>query len=368
LVRSLARAVLAAVILAGSGCGGPLPPPDPPNLAEAKDSLSRGNYWFGRGCYREAGRFFKEGEISARLSDEVRLIIKALNSQGAAALAQGDPDRAANFLAQALDLAQAQPGRPELDRILGNLAALARRLGRPEDAGELWRAAVQAAIQAGFSPATYQASLARLHLEAGRQDDFLALADQALAESRKEARLPARPTARPPARFSASAKAARPKVTVLTAGGPPNPRGAADGSASAADVPPPAGPPAPENLVLADALNLAGQAAGLRGDPAEAEKFFREALALDRQMEYTPGLAQDTEALGALLSGGERAGEAAGFLDRAFHLRLALGDDQGAARVLAAIKDLSSAAPVNLEGYRAALKNPGPYRLDRRCP
>jgi tetratricopeptide (TPR) repeat protein len=364
LVRSFSRALLAALILAGPGCGGPLPSPDPPNLAEAKDSLSRGNYWFGRGCYREAGRFFKEGEISARLSDEVRLIIKALNSQGAAALAQGDPDRAANFLAQALDLAQAQPGRPELDRILGNLAALARRLGRLEDAGELWRAAVQAAIQAGFSPATYQASLARLHLEAGRGEDFLALADQALTEARKAAR----PTARLTAQSSASAKAARPEGTVFTAGGPPSPRGTAEGSAPSAEVPPPAGPPAPENLVLADALNLAGQAAGLRGDPAGAEKFFREALALDRQMEYTPGLAQDTEALGVLLSMGERAGEAAGFLDRAFHLRLALGDDRGAARVLAALKDLSSAAPVNLEGYRAALKSPGPYRLDRRCP
>ncbi|MDR2934331.1 MAG: tetratricopeptide repeat protein [Candidatus Adiutrix sp.] len=347
MVRSFARAVLAAVILAGSGCGGSLPPPDPPNLAEAKDSLSRGNYWFGRGCYREAGRFFREGEISARLSDEVRLIIKALNSQGAAALAQGDQDKAASFLAQALDLAQAQPGRPELDRILGNLAALARRLGRPEDAGELWRAAVQAAVSAGFSPATYQASLARLHLEAGRRDDFLALADQALAEALKSARPPAK-TSRPPA------------------GGAPKKGGG--GSELSAETPTPAGPPAPENLVLADALNLAGQAAGLRGDRAAAEKFFREALALDRQMEYTPGLAQDTEALGALLSGGERAGEAAGFLDRAFHLRLALGDDQGAARILAALKDLSSGVPVNLEGYQAALKNPGPYRLDQRCP
>ena len=364
MVRSLALAVPAAVILVALGCGGPLPPPDPPNLAEAKDSLNRGNYWFGRGCYLEAGRFFKESEISARLSDEVRLIIKALNSQGAAALASGDPDRAANFLAQALDLAQAQPGRPELDRILGNLAALAQRLGRPEDAGDLWRAAVQAAARDGSSPATYQASLARLHLAAGRQDDFLTLADQALAGARKAARPPVE--ARKEVRSPAAPKTVRPPVTVFSAGGPPRPQGPADGSEPSAFIP--AGPPKPENLVLADALNLAGQAAGLRGDQAAAERFFREALALDRQMEYTPGLAQDTEALGTLLRGGDRAGEAAGFLDRAFYLRLALGDDQGAAQVLAALKELGSGAPANLEAYKAALKKPESYRLEQRCP
>jgi tetratricopeptide (TPR) repeat protein len=279
-----------------------------------------------------------------------------LNSQGAAALSEGDPDRAANLLAQALDLAQAQPGRPELDRILGNLAALALRLGRPEDAGDLWRAAIQAAVQAGFAPATYQASLARLHLAAGRRDDFLTLADQALAEARRAGQ-PAGPS-----------PAKTPPVTVFTTESPSRPRGPAESSEPLADSLPPAGSPAPENLVLADALNLAGLAAGQRGDRAAAEKFFREALELDRLMEYTPGLAQDTEALGALLSGGERAGEAAGFLDRAFYLRLALGDDKGTALVLAALKDLAVNPPVNLAGYQAALKNPGPYRLDQRCP
>jgi tetratricopeptide (TPR) repeat protein len=302
---------VAAAVLLALGCGGSLPPPDPPNLAEAKDSLSRGNYWFGRGCYREAGRFFKEGEVAARLSDDVRLIIRALNSQGAAALAARDLDRAANLLAQALDLAQVQPGQPEVDRILGNLGALAQGMGRTPDAKDFWRAAAEAAVRAGASPATYLTSRARLHLAAGRHDEFLALAEEALTEARKAAR-----------------------------------------------------PPKPENLVLADALNLAGQAARLREDEAAAEKLFRQALDLDRQMEYTVGLAQDTEALGSLLSWGERSGEATGFLDRAFHLRLALGDDQGAARVMGQLKELGTP----LEAYRAALKNPAPWRLDQRCP
>jgi tetratricopeptide (TPR) repeat protein len=190
-------------------------------------------------------------------------------------------------------------------------------------------------------------------LAAGRRDDFLTLADQALAGARRAVKPPA--------------EAKTPPVTVFPVGSPPRPQGPAE-SDPPADPLPPAGPPAPESLVLADALNLAGQAAGLRGDRAAAEKFFREALALDRQMEYTPGLAQDTEALGALLSEGERAGEAAGFLDRAFYLRLALGDDKGAALALAVLKDLAGSAPVNLAGYQAALKNPGPYRLDQRCP
>jgi tetratricopeptide (TPR) repeat protein len=313
-----AKLVLAAALLPAAGCGGALPPPDPPNLAEAKDSLSRGNYWYGRGCYQEAERFFQEGESSARLSDDVRLIIRAQNSRGAAALARGEMDRAANYLEQALELAQAQPGRPELDRILGNLGTLAQRLGQNQTAENLWREAALAASESGSSPAPYRINLARLCLADGRREEFLTLAERALAEVRAA----------------------------------------------------PAAKSGPELLTLADALNLAGQAALQKEEWVPAEEFFREALALDRQMEYTPGLAQDTEALGELLLRCDRPEEAAGFLDRAFYLRLALGDTAGAGRLLAGLEDLSRnrGFPKNLEAHRAALARPDPYRLDQRCP
>ena len=76
------------------------------------------------------------------------------------------------------------------------------------------------------------------------------------------------------------------------------------------------------------------------------------------------------EALGNLLAGKDRPEEAAGFLDRAFYLRLALGDDKGASRVLAGLRKLAEGhgQPQNLAGYKAALKTPSPYRLDQRCP
>lgn len=302
---------LAGLCLALWSCGGPLPPPDPYNLGEAKDSLGKGNYWYERGCYREAERFFKAGLESARLSDNLLLIIRAQNSLGTAALAAGDQNAAAGYLEQAYNLASAHPDQPELDKVLGNLGALAFQMGRLKDAGDFWLQAAEAAERKALSPAPYYCDLARLYQKEGRSDDFAAMTAKALA---------------------------------ATGEGEPFSR--------------------------ADALNLAGQEALARGEKEKAEELYRQALALDQKTENATGLAQDTESLGLLMAETERFGEAAVFLDRSFYLWLAAGRDEAADRVLASLKKLSGRQghPKKIEPYLKARRNPEAYRLSRQCP
>jgi tetratricopeptide (TPR) repeat protein len=114
-----------------------MPPQDPFNLAHAKDSLNKGHHWYLRGCHREAIRFFDEGLAYARLSDAAPLIVMGHNSLGTALLAQGNLKAAAEKLAEALDLALTLPERPELDRVIGNLGALAFKAKKKRQRREL---------------------------------------------------------------------------------------------------------------------------------------------------------------------------------------------------------------------------------------
>lgn len=310
--KLLLHLILAAALLTAVGCGGPLPPPDPHNLAGAKDSLSRGNHWYGLGCYVEAEHYFAEGLDFARMSDDVLLIIRAQNSLGAAALARGEVNLAAAHLELALNSCQAQPDRPELDKILGNLGSLAFKLGRLDDANDFWSQALEVAEEHGQNPALYLCDLAQLNLVKNNRAEFLELTARALAATENE----------------------------------------------------------PDLQVRADALNLAGQAALLEDRLEEAESLYRQALELDRKTENTTGLAQDTESLGLLMIRLERHREAAGFLDRSFYLWLAVGDDRKAGQVLAALQRLSKehGFPQKLSVYQQSLRNPAPHRLTKQCP
>ncbi len=302
----------AALVIMLNACGGPLPPADPPYLAEAKESLSRGNYWYERGCPREAERFFQEAVSAARLSDDVLLIIRANNSLGAAALASGDLPLAATYLEQALELADATEGRPELDKIMGNLGSLAFKAGATGDAEDFWQKAAEVAESRGASPALHLCNLARLYLNQKRPE-FPALAARALAEAQK---------------------------TAVDSG------------------------------VKADAANLAGHAALAGGDADAAEGYFQEALELDRKTENTAALAQDTEALGRLRLTQNRPSEAAAFLDRAFFLFLAAGDAEGQNRLYNFLKELSREAgvPKKMTPYDQARQNPESFSLTSKCP
>lgn len=305
--------ILVLILALAVGCGGPLPPQDPFNLGEAKESMSRGNHWYERGCYREALAFYQSGLESARLSDDILLIIRAQNSLGAAALAEGDKNAAAAYLEQALNITSGHPGQPELDKVLGNLGSLAFQMNRQRDAEEFWLQAVKTAEEHGQSAAPYYCNLARLYLDMKRTEDFNSMAAKALA---------------------------------------------------AAEINP------DDRLTLADALNLAGHQARAAGDLAGAEDYLQRALTLDRSTENSSGLAQDTEALGLLMIDLGRYSEAAGYFDRAFFLWLAINNDRNADRVLALLQNLSRQYrhPQKMEPYQAARRNPAPHRLVNQCP
>lgn len=301
--------ISATIFLAA--CGGPPPPTDPPYLSEAKESLSRGNYWYERGCFREAERFFEAGLGSARLSDDVPLIIRANNSLGTAALAGGDLNLAATFLERALELSAATAGQPEMDSIMGNLGSLAFNADEIADAENFWQQAASTAEVLGKSPIIHLCNLARLYLKRERPE-FQTLAAKVLAEAQNTPNLTAK----------------------------------------------------------ADAFNLAGHAALMAGDEAVAENYFQQALELDRKTENSTGLAQDTEALATLYLKQNKARVAVGFYDRAFFLMAASGDYEGQGRVYGILKNLSKTEgfPKKMDVYDKAMRNPEEFSLNAKCP
>jgi tetratricopeptide (TPR) repeat protein len=298
-----------------AACGGPMPPVDPFHLGEAKDALGRGNHWFQRGCFAEADRYFELGLEQARLADDVPLIVKALNARGAALLAGGRLNPAALSLEQALELSDADPARPELDSVLGNLGLLALKAGRPDDAKELWGQAARAAAASGLNPVLYHCNLARL------------------------------------ARSSGDDRAFREQTALAVAGL--------------------ASEPAPAESSAADAYSLAALVALADGDDLGAETYLDLALGLDRKNENQKGLAQDLDALAGLQAKSGRPAEAAASLDRAFYLWAALGERANLAATLARLEALSkeTGRPKSVAEYQKIYRSPSSFDpINRQCP
>jgi tetratricopeptide (TPR) repeat protein len=281
-------------------------------LAQAKDSLGRGNHWYQRGCPAEALNWFQAGLEEARLADRPDLIVKALNAMGAAYLKAGSLDEAAVVLERALELSSSLPERPELSSVWGNLGTLAWRAGRPDDAKEFWLLAVGEAESRGINSAIFHCDLARLALSRDQAEEFRLEAATALALS--------------------------------------------------ADAP---------ELVRADALNLSALSALADGDASLAESHLMGALELDRAGENQVGLAQDLETLAGIQAESGRPLEAAGSLDRAFYLWAALGDRAAQRRTLDRLTALNreSGHPKTLKPYQDVLRDPNLFNpMERLCP
>lgn len=310
--KKLCLITLSGLMLALSACG-PMPPEEPPYLAGSKDSLTRANYWYKRGCHEEAGHFYTEALNQARLSDRVTMIIKAQNGLGTNAMAMGKFNQAAAYLEKAWEISVAQPGQPELPQVLSNLGTLSYKIGRLKDAEDFWKKSQQAALDKQGDPSPALANLARLYQSQNQTAEFIKSAQDAFKHAQAHK---------------------NPDTT-------------------------------------ADAHNLMGQIALADGRQAEAIAHFEAALAIDRQLENQLALAQDLNFMGQALMAVGRHQEAFSHFDRAFYLWASQGDQKQMKAILNNITSIQkiTGTPQKLAPYEEAIKNPQKAALSSGvCP
>ncbi|MDR3204671.1 MAG: hypothetical protein LBV23_07995 [Deltaproteobacteria bacterium] len=314
MARFLLRVLIFIYPLIFISCAGPLLPEDPFYLKESKDALGRANYWYLRGCYQEAERYYALALEQARLADNVSIIVMALNGRGTVLLAKGSLSEAAVLLERAIELSQSQADRPGLDGVWGNLGLLAFKAGRVDDARDFWQKAAEEARLGQRSNLIYLCNLARLEMKSGDEAKWKQLTAQAMEEASKEGAI---------------------------------------------------------ERDKADAYNLNALLALKEGRRDEAESWLKMALELDRKNENQFGLANDLEALGSLEKQNEQNERAAASFDRAFYLFAALGDREAQKRILKELEALNSQSgfPKSLTTYRQVMAKPNLFDpINRQCP
>ncbi|MDR2353998.1 MAG: hypothetical protein LBF22_12770 [Deltaproteobacteria bacterium] len=291
------------IIIMGVSCGGPLPPNDPFNLAEAKDNLARGNHWYLRGCHNEALKYFNSGVVFARLADNVPYLIMSLNAKGASEMALKQYKQSAETLVMAWQKSLAEPGNPGLPAILGNLGALELLLGNRAEAEEFFLRGLSAATEQRENPAPFLASLARLALTQNNNSQF----ETYLNQARESLDLP-------------------------------------DTS----------------NDARADILNLLATQSLKDGDLFNASLLISEALELDRAAEDTKGIIADLLLLSEIETLNNSPERAYQSLDRAFYLAVSQKDTEKIRLILDRLKQshTNHNLPLNLSNYNHLAQNP----------
>jgi tetratricopeptide (TPR) repeat protein len=106
-----------------------------------KRLAAEGSYWFERGCFRRAERYFRQALEASRLVDNLEEMVRAYNNLGAVALAQDHYVEAGEHLQKALEFNSLLNSAREEAFALGNLGSLAFKAGRHQEAEELWEKA-----------------------------------------------------------------------------------------------------------------------------------------------------------------------------------------------------------------------------------
>ncbi|MEW6264754.1 MAG: tetratricopeptide repeat protein [Thermodesulfobacteriota bacterium] len=296
---AVAGLLVVLFIAVGPACSSGNKPrkPDPVLLAEANRLASQGSYWYSRGCYQRAQRYFFQAAETSRLVDDLPGLVRAHNNLGAAALAQGRLAEAGEMLTRALELNKIVKDAAEEALILGNLAGMAFKAGRREEAEDLWRRAASSAQDLENQPGLplHLTNLAMLLRTKGRLAEAEALLRQAQAAAVKNG---------------------------------------------------PAGALAGIHLQL-------GLVAQASGDLNQAERQVSLALDLDKEAENPRGIAQDLEILGRLSQERSRWDQAVQELDRAIRLYAALGDQDKVREALGLLREnkTRSGRPESLTPY-----------------
>ena len=178
---ALGALLLTLVVACGGGPKNKLPP----RLTEVKRLAAEGSYWFQRGCFGRAERYFSQALEASRLVDDLEEMVRAYNNLGAVALVQGHYVEAGEHLQKALEFNDLLKSAREEAFALGNLGSLAFKAGRYQEAEELWEKALVVAKnnpqKSGF--AMHLNNLGMLRRKQGRLEEAESLLKRALARA-----------------------------------------------------------------------------------------------------------------------------------------------------------------------------------------
>lgn len=295
------------------GCGGGPKNQLPPRLTEVKRLAGEGSYWFQRGCFGRAERYFYQTLEASRLVDNLEEMVRAYNNLGAVALVQDHYVEAGEHLQKAMEFNSLLKSAKEEAFALGNLGSLAFKAGRYQEAEELWEKALVVAKKdpqkSGF--AMHLNNLGMLRRKQGRLEEAESLLKRALARAEKDGY---RPT-------------------------------------------------------VANSHMQLGLVAEAQGDFARAEKQLSLALEIDRAAENAIGIAQDLEQIGRLRQQQQLWGKAFLDLDRAIRLYGVLGQMEKVSQLyeLLETNKAQGEVPESLEPYEGLLVPPDDFWESPLC-
>jgi len=276
----------------------------PTSVVDSRTFIRKGDFWFKRGCFEKADRYYKASSQIAERIDNRDLTVQSLNKLAAVSLMANNQADALGYAQKATNLAN-ESMDPELQSsISGNMGSISNALGKPEDAEKYWQRSLSIAEQYNI-----------------KSQQLVTLANLARARRLRGDKV-------------ASQKAIDEATGII--GG--------DSARSNA------------NVLLQSGLLLMDN-----GDIDGARLRIAEALALDREREYTPGIAHDLRWLGEIMLREGKITEGRANLDRSFFLFLALGSRESFEGVLATMRSFPMAFENNeLEKYVSAMRASDP--------
>jgi tetratricopeptide (TPR) repeat protein len=275
-----------------------------PGVIDSQTFIRKGDFWLKRGCFEKAHRYYEGSRQIAERIDNRYSSAQSLNKLAAVHLMSSDHAKALSYAQKALALNNESIDPHLQSSIFGNLASIAYALGKQEDAAKYW-------------------------------EESLSIANEYNIKSQKLVTLANLARAR---RLSGDSGASQAAIVEATK----NMEDDFDKNNA--------------NVLLQYALLLREQ-----GDYDGALSRIAEALALDREQEYTPGIAHDLRWLAEIQLRQGRINEGRANLDRSFFLFLALGARESLDAILATMKSFSNVFEADeLEKYVSAMNTSDP--------
>lgn len=275
-----------------------------PGVVDSQTAVRKGDFWLKRGCIEKAKRYYEGSMQTAERIDSRYLTVQSMNRLTAVSLMANNYEQALAYAEKAVNLIDESIDPDLQSSIFGNLASIAYGLGKQEDAEMYW-----------------QKSLSRAKQHNIKSQQLITLANMGRAKRLSGDK-------------RASEAALAEAMSIMQ--GDPDYKNA--------------------NVLLQYGLLLRD-----KGDNDAAQSRIAEALALDREQEFTFGIAHDLRWLGEILLKGGKIKEGKANLDRSFFLFLALGSHESLAAILATMKSFPGVFEAQeLEKYVSAISTSDP--------